>query len=340
MSEADGQEVLVVDGDEKVRQGMQALLEELRVVPTVLADVERAQELVREKYFAVAIIDLDTPRPNGALELLRYMRKEAPGTALIVLTARKVYEAAVDAFRAGATDVIVKAPGEIEYLKERVLKACLHVRLTDSNERVLHDVFSLHEDFLKRLVETSRRAAELEEKLGGGAQSADSDEDTSLLVVEPSDDPWLGDALERELAQRPGFRLARAHTGGEALDVGASRRYQVVLIADGLPDLPGSMIATTLRAQAPDSITILYSRPGVEPGRAQVIEGSRMIPLLTSLTDTHQIVVRLDELRLAFLGKSRERRYLGAFRQQNYELLRRFADLKLKLKQATSAPAA
>ena len=100
------------------------------------------------------------------------------------------------------------------------------------------------------------------------------------------------------------------------------------------------MIATTLRAQAPDSITILYSRPGKEPGRAQVIEGSKMIPLLGTLTDAHQIAGRLDELRLAFLGKSRERRYLGAFRQHNYELLRRFADLKLKLKQATDSSAA
>ncbi|MEO6952389.1 MAG: response regulator [Polyangia bacterium] len=340
MPEADGQEVLVVDGDENVRKGMQSLLEELRVVPTVLADIDRAQALVREKYFAVAIVDLDTPVPGGALELLRYMHKEAPGTALIVLTARKVYEAAVDAFRAGATDVIVKAPGEIEYLKQRVLSACLHVRLTDSNERVLHDVFSLHEDFLKRLVETSRRAAELEEKLGGGAQSADADESTSLLVVEPSDDPWLGDALQKELATRKGYKLERVYTGGEALDVGATKRFQVVLIADGLPDLPGSMIATTLRAASPDSITILYSRPGAEPGRAQVIEGSRMIPLLASLTDAHQLVARLDELRQAFLAKSRERRYLGAFRQQNYELLRRFADLKLKLKQAADGPSA
>jgi DNA-binding response OmpR family regulator len=332
MSEADGQEVLVVDGDENVRGGMQALLTDLHMSPTVIGDVERAKELVREKYFAVAVVDLDTPRPNGALELLREIHKEAPGTTLIVLTSRKVYEVAVDAFRAGASDVIVKAPTEIEYLKKRILEACLHVRLSETNERVLHDVFALHEDFLKRLMETSRRAAELEEKIGGGAQSTDADEETKLLLVEPADDAWLADALKD--VERHGYRVTRAHTGGEALDLGASQKFHIALVRDDLYDLPGSMVVSSLRAHSPESIAILYSRPGATAGRADIVEGSRNISLLGSFTEPSQMIERLGTLREAFVGKSRERRYLAACRQHNYELLRRFADLKQKLKRS------
>ena len=334
MTEIDGQEVLVVDGDENVQRGMQALLTDLKVVPTILGDIDRAQALVREKYFAAAIIDLDTPRPNGAIDLLRWMHKESPGTTLVVLTARKVFEAAVDAFRVGASDVIVKSPAEIEYLKKRIGEVCAHVRLSESNERLLSDVFALHEDFLKRLMQTSRRAAELEERLGGGAQSADADEETSLLLVESHDDHWLSDELAKELTQRTGYRMQRANTGGEALDVGAAQRFHIALVRDTLPDLPGSMIANTLRAQSPDTITILFSKPGAQPGKAEIVDGGRMIPLLPVFSAASQMVGRLDELREAFVGKSRERRYLAAFRQQNYELLRRFADLKQKLKRA------
>jgi hypothetical protein len=75
----------------------------------------------------------------------------------------------------------------------------------------------------------------------------------------------------------------------------------------------------------------LYSRPHHGPGKADVIEGSKMIPLVPEFTDARQMVERVDELREAFRRKSRERRYLAAFRQENYELLKRYADLKQRL---------
>jgi DNA-binding response OmpR family regulator len=335
LSEEGGQEVLVVDGDEDIRQGLRAMLTELRLQPTVVGDLERARALCSEKYFAAAIIDLDTPRASAALPLVAWLHKEAPGTTVVVLTARKVFEAAVDAFRAGAADVIVKAPSEIPYLKKRVSAACAQVRLLASNERLLHDVHGLHEEFLRRLMDTSRRAAELEERLGGGAHSADADEATRVLTVEPPDDPWLSDALWRRLGPQAGYTLHRATTGGEALDVGAARSFHIALVRDALPDLPGTMVVATLRRQRPDTITILYSRPAIEPGRADIVDDARAIPLCEELTDAGQLIARLDELRRAFVAKSRERRYLASFRQQNYELLRRFADLKQKLKLAT-----
>ena len=43
------------------------------------------------------------------------------------------------------------------------------------------------------------------------------------------------------------------------------------------------------------------------------------------------MIERIDELREAFRRKSRERRYLASFRQENYELLRRYAELKQRL---------
>ena len=74
MAEGDGQEVLVVDSDERVQRGMTQMLAENGLHPTVVSDVARARELAQEKYFAVALIDLDTPQPNGGLDLVRWVR--------------------------------------------------------------------------------------------------------------------------------------------------------------------------------------------------------------------------------------------------------------------------
>jgi hypothetical protein len=131
--------------------------------------------------------------------------------------------------------------------------------------------------------------------------------------------------------------LRTAGSGGEALDVATGGRFHIALVRDALPDLPGTMVVNTLRAQSPETIAILYSRPSQgagRAGRAEILEGSRAIVLVPELRSVAQLLDRIDELKHAFDAKSRERRYLAAFRQHNYELLKRFADLKQKLQRA------
>jgi DNA-binding NtrC family response regulator len=206
------------------------------------------------------------------------------------------------------------------------------VKKSVADERLIAEVLGVHEEFLRRLMEQSRRSAELEEKLGGGAHPS-GDEDCALMVVE--DDGWLAKQLEHALALRGGYSLATASSGGEALDRATRRSFQLVLVRDSLPDLTGSMVVNALKAQTPDTLTILYSRPGdTRPGKAEVIEGSRAIALVPEFSEARQMVERIDELREAFRRKARERRYLASFRQENYELLRRYADLKQRLQRA------
>jgi DNA-binding NtrC family response regulator len=332
MAEADGQEVLVVDGDEKVQRGLAQLLGENGLVPTVVSDAVRARELAREKYFAVALIDLDTPQTNAGLELVRWFKQSAPTTTTIVMASRKVFESAVEAFRAGAADIIVKSPDQVQYLRQRTVEAAQGVQKSASDERLIHEVLGVHEDFLRRLMEQSRKTAELEEQLGGGSHPSAADEECALLVVE--DDGWLAHQLEKALELRGGYVLVTAASGGEALDRASGRTFQIALVRETLPDLTGSMVVSALKAQSPDTLTILYSRPRGRPGKAEVLEGSRTIALVPEFSDARQMVERIDELREAFRRKSRERRYLAAFRQENYELLKRYADLKQRLQRS------
>jgi DNA-binding NtrC family response regulator len=334
MASGDGQEVLVVDGDDKVQRGLAQLLSENGLQPTVVSDAVRARELAREKYFAVALIDLDTPQTNAGLELVRWFKSNAPTTTTIVMCSRKVFESAVEAFRAGAADIIVKSPDQVQYLKSRTVEAAEGVQRHIADDKMIQEVLGVHEDFLRRLMDSSRRTAELEEQIGGGSHPSASDEECALLVVE--NDGWLAQQLSEALRVRGGYALVTAASGGEALDRASGRTFQIALVHDTLPDLTGSMVVSALKAQSPDTLTISYSRPGAKPGKAEVIEGSRVIELLPEFTDAKQMAERVDELREAFRRKSRERRYLASFRQENYELLRRYADLKQRLARAAA----
>ena len=193
------------------------------------------------------------------------------------MCSRKVFESSVEAFRAGAADVIVKSPDQVQYLKQRTVEAAQGVQKSLADDKLIQEVLGVHEDFLRRLMDTSRKIGELEEQLGGGSHPSAADEECALLVVE--DDGWLGKQLEIALQVRGGYVLVTAATGGEALDRATGRAFQIALVRDTLPDLTGSMVVSTLKSQSADTLTILYSRPnGMQAGKADVIEGSQDDP--------------------------------------------------------------
>ena len=200
-----------------------------------------------------------------------------------MMAARKHFDVAVAAFRAGAADVIVKAPDQVDYLRKRVVDAAAARRHESDNSRVLGDTFALHDDMLKVLLDTFRKSVDLEEKLTGGG-GLPIDEDTSVLLVD--DDPGLGSQLVAALHQRGGYRLRSVSTGGEALDIAGREKYQIALIKDALPDLPGSMVVRSIKAQSPEALVLLYTAPGNgQAGSMQVMEGSRAIQFLPQFTE-------------------------------------------------------
>ena len=67
-------------------------------------------------------------------------------------------------------------------------------------------------------------------------------------------------------------------------------------------------------------------------GEVKMIDASRVMNLVSNYTDPEQLVAPLSEIREALRQKTKERRYLQAFRQRNYEFLQRYASLKQRIK--------
>jgi len=109
-----------------------------------------------------------------------------------------------------------------------------------------------------------------------------------------------------------------------------------VLVKEHLPDLPGSMVVKTVRAGTPEAVTLLYNPPlrAGATGDVRMVDASRTMVLLPSYTDPEQLVAPLNEIREGLRQKNKERRYLQAFRQRNYEFLQRYASLKQRIKAA------
>jgi DNA-binding NtrC family response regulator len=323
-----GAEVLVVDSDPAVQRGLEKILGPRGLPVSGATSHEKALELVSTKVFGVVVVDLDTPTPNAGLTLVEAVRERSPTTLVIVLASRKAFDAAVSAFRAGAHDVVLKAPDQVDYLTARVVDAAGDWVTRGKTKVLLGEIRETLEEFLKRMMEAERRFTDLEDQIAGrDVREGRTDLDGEVRLLFADSDDRLYKALSRT---SPGYSFTLAQSGGEALDYFAKGAYQIALVGPTLPDLPSSLIIKTLKAQSPETIVIAY-----EPnGRLDIIEGSRSISIVPKFTSASQLAERLDELAQAHRAKGKERRYLSAFRERHFEFLRKLSDLRKKVERA------
>ena len=325
--ELQGAEVLVVDADPSVHRGMERLLEAEGFSVTAVASEERALELLATKFFGVVVVDLDISAPNAGLMLVKAAREKSPPTVVIVLSPRKSFDAGVAAFRAGAHDVVMKTPEQIDYLRARIVDAAGDATSRRGTGTLLAEVRERMDDFLKQLLEAERRALDLEDKVSGrDPERSGLTEDLRVLFVDSDDRVFQ--AVTRNVSA--GFSFTLAQTGGEALDVASSSSFHLAFVGASLADLPSSMVMKTLKTGSPE-LTVISYEAGV---RLAIIEASQTIPLVESFTSVTQLVEKLPELAEVHRIKLRERRYLTAFRERQFELLRRFGELRRKIDRA------
>jgi DNA-binding NtrC family response regulator len=322
-----GHEVLVVDRDDAMRQTMMRLLAPEGLHVTGATAPDKALELVAAKFYGVVVVDLDTPAPGGGLELVGKIHTRSPQSTVLLLTPRPSFEAAVEAFRLGARDVIVKAPEQLEQLKRRVVEGAVAVLRSGGTSTLLADVRAALDDFLKVLMAAERRAQDAEARLAGkDPAETEADVEVAILCVDGDDRLYKG----MKGLGLPGYGFVYAQSGGEALDRIGNYRFQIALVGQSIPDLPGDMVIRALKSQAPELIVISY----VPNGPMAIVESTRTIPLVDQFTTAAQLTERLAELSQAYRERHRERRYLQAFRERHFEFLRRFAELKKRLEQA------
>jgi DNA-binding NtrC family response regulator len=329
-----GQEVLLVDGDKNVLRGLERLFTDAGLTVSGLTDPARARDQVEKRFIPVVVFDLDTPTQGAGIEFVRFARERAPLTAVILMTARKGFEAIAPAFRAGATDVIPKTQDCVPYLRERVVAAAREIRSAQTRDQLLVEVVEIHEAFLKKMMELSRTVTDLEDKIlsrdGENSSSASGMAVINLLIVD--DEPALNAVLVRDLPSEKGWRIRYAQSGGEALDSASQTAPQILVVNETLPDLPASMVIKSIKGNSPDAVALMFTPPeeGVT-GEVRMVDSSRLFTLIPAFKTPSQLVASLEEVREALRQKAKERRYLQVFRKQHFDFLKRYNALKARL---------
>ena len=116
-------DVLIIDDHAIVREGLKQILAD-REDMTVTGEADdggKALQLLSEKKFNVAVLDISLPGRNG-LEVLKEIRKLHPRTQVLMLTVHAEEQYAVRALRAGAAGYLTKesAPDELVTALQRI----------------------------------------------------------------------------------------------------------------------------------------------------------------------------------------------------------------------------
>jgi DNA-binding NtrC family response regulator len=129
--------LVVVDDDERLRDTLGILVRNLGHEAAAAGDIAGAERVLAERAVDLVVSDLRMPGGSG-VDLLDVVRRADPNTPVIVLTAYRTVETAVEAMKKGAFDYLVK-PFDAGEMEQRIARA-LALRLQVENDYLREEV--------------------------------------------------------------------------------------------------------------------------------------------------------------------------------------------------------
>ncbi len=158
MSNAEMENILVVDDEEAIREVVSTMLETKGYHCTAVSNGRAAQEQVKKSTPDLVLSDMIMPEMDG-IKLLEWMRGYDPEVPVIMVTAIHDISTALEAIRRGAYDYILK-PFEKDQLFLGVGRALQHRRLVTENKNYQRNLEQLVEE---RTAQLSGTLAQLEQ---------------------------------------------------------------------------------------------------------------------------------------------------------------------------------
>lgn len=312
-----GEELLIVDASDRDREGLRRFFDQKGYVCTAARTGAEARDYVTQKFFPAALIDLDVDAPSGGLELIRFVRERSRQTGVILLVSRRSFEGAVGALRLGVQDVVVKAPDQVEAMRQAVELAASRYKARDQSGELYREIRAVLNESFKVILELSRRVyADL--------SMAAPPMRPKILFVD-GEGEFLNELAP--LVQKESWEILADTSGGAALDRGSRERIDIIVARNDLPDLRGSMVIKTLQAERPELLGLLYQKPGPE-GRIDRLERGQVDEVIRPFATPQHLVAAVKKATGELATKAQERRLMQAFRADHADFIRRFAKVK------------
>ncbi|MBU1238196.1 response regulator, partial [Myxococcota bacterium] len=217
-----GLEILLVMGEDKAAEEIVGLLNKEGFLVTRLSNYSQAVHLLENKFFVVALFDLDTPEQNEGLRLLKKCRTVSPVTHPIMLARHKCSaNHVIKANNLGCYEFVILNDVVGDYLIIKVKEYAALVSYKGERDRLLKKVADVHNKFFKRMFALHIKAMDAEEDLI--AISGIPDEELppiQILVVD--DKSALLNTLTSTLTPALGWNFRHLTLASEALDQSAS----------------------------------------------------------------------------------------------------------------------
>ncbi len=185
--------ILIVEDEEIIRTTLREFLTGEGYVVADAGTVGEALRLARQRDFDVAVCDVQLPDGDG-LALLRRLQQVNLETSVLVITAYATVENAVEAFKAGAFDYLVK-PVIFEDLAHK-LERLYRYRQVHIENQVLRRELARRGDF-DQIVGSSKVLADLQETIRKVAVT------NSNVLVDRRDGHGQGTLCPRNPCGRP-----------------------------------------------------------------------------------------------------------------------------------------
>jgi DNA-binding NtrC family response regulator len=314
-----GEELLIADSTDRDREGLRKLFDGMGYVCTASGDLHTVQELVKRKHFPAAIVDVDFAGMAGGLAFVRFVQENSRATRVVLLTGRRSFEEAVEAFRLGVVDVVSKRPDQLPHLQATVARAIDMALSGDKGGALMSEVKAVLEEALRIMFSMGRRL------YGGSETSATGLAIKPAILVIDEDQAFLKQ-VAAALGEKP-WDVSVELSGGAGLDRASTFNFQIVAVRDQLHEVPGHTLLRSAQAQQSQTLGLLYSLAG---GKAERYEGGR--PTRTwPMSGPAELVRCLDELVAELSARREERRYMQVFRTEHGGFLKRFAELKARI---------
>lgn len=171
-TDAHAEKILVVDDDPKIREVLAEKILPLHGFNAIGApNADEALRILESDRIDLLIVDMrlplvrgGKPKDNVGLEIVDAIRQKNSDVPIILMTAHGSVESAIEAFRKGVKDYIIKST-DVENIPVIIEKALYEARLKKENEVLLHQFHHLHqvgkvvasvldqEELLRRIVE-------------------------------------------------------------------------------------------------------------------------------------------------------------------------------------------
>lgn len=136
--------ILVVDDEENQRDMLAGSLKKQGYSVEAAESGKVALELAGQKHFELALVDLKMPEMDG-IELLERLKEQNPEMQVIMMTAYKTVESAVEAMQKGAYHYISK-PINLDELKLDIKKALNNQRIIIENRYLKEELEQQYKD--------------------------------------------------------------------------------------------------------------------------------------------------------------------------------------------------